>query len=218
MPNDRLDGHVEASSSFRLRVMRVEEGESFHLRTLSKALQGFFTHYLRPSVYCPGAECTCQHNKKQRLWKGYIAVEQWHLDSKLWIPHILEITEHLELDFRGKYAAGQVWIVKRPQPLNKKKQPVTGVLVEVLKPGTYPPAFEILPTLKHVYHSSDVQLVHKNPLPDRTVVCPSTGAPPKDIAESESVPFVPVTEEQRKKMRDFARGIFRPVEEGNGRS
>ena len=64
-------------------------------------------------------------------------------------------------------------------PENKKKrEPVTGLLVETLDAATLPPAIDVRPVLLTIYHVQRVSLDVRNPLPPRIMVQPSAGEPP----------------------------------------
>lgn len=184
MSEDRLRGHRAAMSSFRLSVLRVKPGQKFILRMLSENVRGFFTHYVRGrSYYCPGRDCTCQHSRIMRVWKGYLAAEQYEQRQNLWLPQVLEVTEFLELDFRGRFKRGQVWSIERLTEKKGHTNPVTGKLLEERDERTFPPPHRILDTLLHLYHEASLELIYTNPMPDRTFVTPSEGDAPAHLAD-----------------------------------
>jgi hypothetical protein len=182
MRADRPNGQPAASQSYRLDVLRIGAGEQVILRMLSPSYKGLFTHYVkRRSQYCEGRECNCQHSRIPRIWKGYLAAEQYQQKGNLWLPRILEVTEYLELDFRGRYKRGQVWQIQRNQEKKGETNPVTGVLQEERDERTFPQPHAILDTLRHLYHDSGLQLICDNPMPGRTYVQASQGDPPRGL-------------------------------------
>jgi len=158
------------SGNYVLRVFRIEPGQTIIVRALSKRVEGLATHYARgKSEYCNPDGCPVSLHKEKRFWKGYAAVELWFERPGVWAPYVLEVTEALELDFRGKWARGQLWQIDRLPVTTKNKPPVTGLLLEERDPDSFPPAFEILPTVARLYHA-DVAFGIPSWIPDRTIV------------------------------------------------
>lgn len=100
-------------------------------------------------------------------WKGYVTSLLWQAADSQWVPIALELTEQLELDFRGRYARGQVWQVARTNRGGRTKHPVRGMLIEERDPSATPPEFDILPCLRNLYHTYDLKLCVPNPLAQR---------------------------------------------------
>lgn len=202
MDRSRLGGHSEKAVSYRLSVFRIEVSKSHIVRMLSNTYNGLFTHYTRGgSEYCPGEHCGCHLRKLDRLWKGYVAAEVYDQAVNKWAPIVLEITENLELDFRGRYDRGQVWELSRAPKVNGKNQPVKGKLLEERDPNTFPPPFDVKPVLLHVFHVTEIALCWPNPMPSRIVVSHSEGAPPAILSASTPAEK-PVTAEQMQALRD----------------
>jgi hypothetical protein len=200
MQNDRLSGHQEAAHSYRLSIFRVAAGKQYIFRMLSQRLDGLFTHFKnKRSHYCPGKDCNCQYHNVSRVWKGYLAAERYEQGQNLWFPEILEVTEYLELDFRGTYQRGQVWKIERKAEKTGQTNPVTGRLLETRDGSSFPPAHKILDTLRHVYHDSGLCLGQENPLPSRTYVTCSEGEPP--------IGFAPTKVEEPLKPGEFKKVI-----------
>ncbi len=165
-----------------LRILRIDSGSSLHARMLSERCLGLFTHWVKSrSSYCEPNVCCTGNHRADRFWKGYVAAEVYEVASGRWVPWCLEVTEHLELDFRGRYARGQVWRVWRLPVADKKRRPVQAELVEELDPATLPKAFAIEPVLRTVFHHQGVVLDQKNPMPDRVILSASEGQPPPGI-------------------------------------
>jgi hypothetical protein len=199
MSNDRLNGLEERLHAYRLSVLRIKAGQKFILRMLSKEVKGFFIHYVgKRSEYCAGKDCSCQHQRIKRQWKGYVAAEQYDQSGNLWLPTVLEVTEYLELDFRDIYQRGQVWEVSRMAEKPRQTNPVTGKLLEVRNPDTFPQPHQIYDSLLHLYHVTTLDMSQKNPLPARTYVHPSIGAAPKGFEPEEALSAEQVAENLRK--------------------
>lgn len=189
-----------------LRILRVEPGDSHTIRTLSRHYGGCFTHYKGRSHYCPGRE-ECQYHKLDVQWKGYALVERWEGEGILWRPFVLEITEGLELDLRGKWDRGQVWEISRlPQVKAGKATPVRGRRLEERDPDTFPPEFDFTAVLLHTYHVRQIRLDKENPLPPRILISSSTGAPPVDPRRPAEKPRLSAAEIQAQLAAVKARG------------
>jgi hypothetical protein len=174
-----LGPESERLPTHRLRVFRVCPGVQVIARTLSPSYKGCFTHWSRKkSILCLGSECNPADHKTQKLWKGYALVELYDQVAAHWLPTVLEISEHLELDLRGKYKRGQVWEFSREKEQGKKVTPVMGRLLEQRDPDTFPREFSFVSVLQHLYHAETIDLSCHNPLPDRILVTHSEGAPP----------------------------------------
>lgn len=175
-----------------LEVLRVKPGHQFFARMLSERYCGLFTHwYQKRSHVCRGVDCSSVLHKIDKTWKGYAAVEinSGKKDDRKWYPYVLEITEHLELDFRRRYARGQTWeLWAPPKELHGKRPAVEGKLWEVPVSPNLPREFNIIPTIQNLYHVFELDLTAKNPLPDRVIVEVSDDAPPAIFRENEIDP------------------------------
>jgi hypothetical protein len=109
---------------------------------------------------------------------------------------VLEISERLELDFRGQAERGQVWSVSRAPQSGESHSAVRGQLQEVRKPSCTPAAFEHLPILCALYHTDVISLSKKCPLPDKFRVEPSAGERPRALKTAE--------EEREIKLKELA--------------
>lgn len=188
IPDKKIGGDLR-----QLRILSIEVGTDYHVRLLSEAYGGLFTHYARKSFLCTGEkDCPSHIHKYEKIWKGYAAVDIWLKERKVWLPFVLEISEHLELDFRGLWKRGQVWEIWRDHPVAKKPSPVQAKLQEEREPDRVPKAFDFVSVLKTRYHTSYIDLTAKNPLPPRVFVEESAGDGPAVLAtkdEKASVPF-----------------------------
>lgn len=167
---------------YPLRTLRVADGQSLFVRTLSALdaggrILGVMTHYKGRSLYCPGNACPAHLHREDAIWKGYVSCDVWDERLGLYVPHCLEVTESLELDMRSSYQRGQIWELTRLPKVKAKHFPVIGKLIENLDPRTVPGAFDMLNALRWLYHAQ-VNPCVPSPLPDRTMVEASPGKPP----------------------------------------
>lgn len=159
------------SQPFRLEVHRVRPGAKEFFRLVSPWADGLFTHWIRGrSEYCPGQNlCPGAHHSKERVWKGYSFGHLWLPALKKWKPAILEVTEALELDFRGRYAPGQVWELTRKKDDGDKHWPVEGALREEPN-GRELRCEDYVAILRTMYHAPGLVLDQVNPMPPRVYV------------------------------------------------
>ena len=177
-----IDGANTRLPVYPLRVLRIEPGLNFHVRTLSLMYGGVFTHFVRGrSHLCQGETCRADFHREQRIWKGYASVEVYDQRVNRWAPFVLEITEALELDLRGIYTRGQVWEIWREAQTGRKATPVLAKLTEERDEKTFPAAFDYVPVLKHLYHVERIGLDAVNPLPPRIILPTSEGDAPEAL-------------------------------------
>jgi hypothetical protein len=204
----QANGSQEPSSApdrYALRVLRVDPGQSFKIRLVSQRYGGLLTHWVKGrSVLCQGDECPLLNHRSGTYWKGYALVEHWNGIKGLWCPTVLEITENLELDFRGRWERGQVWLLQRAPQLGRHKTSVFGVLMfEGHLDGLRVP-FDFLPVIRNLYHVSTIAIDKENPMPARIFVEPTPGTMPCKPADTQDRPATAAEwEEFRKRMQGF---------------
>ena len=165
-----------------IRLERVQSGSTIRVRLLEGQVHGCFVHYVKDrSKYCGGDECRWGCSRLEKTWKGFISCEVWNPQLKNWHPCALEVTEHLELDFRGRTRRGQVWRLSRAARIKNKHFPVVGELVDQLAAEGLRDPFDVSLVLVHIFHQWPLLLDVPNPLPPRLVAEPSQGAPPADL-------------------------------------
>jgi hypothetical protein len=195
------DGANSAPSEMQLRIYRIQPGTKATILTLSPKYCGLMTHWVRGrSEYCRGRECRSDWHRLDTIWKGYAPVERYDETFKAWIPEVLEISEALELHFRGRFARGQLWELSRPAARRGENPPICGKLVNAAYEGEVPLAHPYIPALRTLYHSLDIELGVANPMPGRAVVQPRVGPPPRPAGAAEELPPTP---EQFQKLRSF---------------
>lgn len=204
-----------------VRCTGIERGERRLFKVLSDGIFGLFGHWEKPkgkskgrSVYCPGENCRFPACRLNRVWRGYIAALEWMAKSDVWYPQMLEITEHCELDFRGIYQRGQLWELFRLKPTDGKNPPVQARFVNAGDRDQCPPAFDIGPTLRHLYHVEDLGKHIPNPMPPRTVVQLVNAPGPELPQRAEETAPEPMSLDMRHKLRQLANGFAMPSKNG----
>jgi hypothetical protein len=193
-------------SSYELRVIRVKCAETLKVRLLSHELKGCFTHFIKDfSRYCAGYDCNPADHRTQRFWKGYAAVQVYMPTGSLWMPAILEVTENLELDFRGKWRRGSVWELSRARRTTKKWPPIVGVKISETCPDPLPEPFDLLPNLLRLFQVEQIALDQVNPLPPRTWVKATIATPPPGAQSREPGPQEILSSDEVMKMTDALR-------------
>ena len=211
--NDNFARNTPAPA--RLRVRRVEQGETIRFRTLSAGYGGLFTHYIRGnSRYCFGTERCPPAIHKDKIWKGYAGAEYWLELEKRWRACVWEITQNCEQELRGLFSRGQVWRCTSRLNAKGSGHAVTCELVDQLDPASLRSCPNILPTLFVLYNTIEVTLDEKNPLPARELVEDVAGDGPKDLRAGSQEQ--PATDEQWKRLKDALQGIG-PMPATNGR-
>jgi len=192
-----------------LRFLRFLPGETWQVRFLADGLLGLLTHWdKRQSRPCLGKECPTGLHQQPSYWKGYAPVLVWQARSKNWLPTVLEVTEHLELDLRGRRLRGEEWKLTRDEQTGKHKTPVMGEHIQTLE--KVPSAFEIKPCLIHLYHSTDLVFGAKNKLPARSMIEATEGPPPLEAGPADGLP----PDEHQRRLDVWNR--FRNRRNGNG--
>lgn len=177
--NARGGNSVDDPPTYALRLWKIETGTNYTMRMVSREYRGCFAHYLRSgSRWCPGEDRGCKNHRLEKVWKGYAGVIVWDSATRYWYPTVLEITERMELDFRDRYARAQEWIVSRPPEKKGKASPLTARFIGQVEAELVPPEFDIMPVVRYIYHSGDVELVETNPTPSRVVLSASAGQAP----------------------------------------
>jgi len=130
-----------------LRLLRFKHGEwadvwiTHHLT--DGRVMGCFTRYLgNGSVFVPSHASGEVKEGKPVIWKGYLSAVQYHRDIKKWVPVVLEVTERLEQDLRGRVARGQLWKISRGPKDGNKRIPLRGVMGQQQRPEMTPVAID----------------------------------------------------------------------------
>jgi hypothetical protein len=195
------------ASSHTVQVVSVPERSPIVVLFLG-GYRGLLVHWDRGrNHYCPGAAtCPPNRHKIRSVWKGYAPVDLWDVSLSIFLPRVLEVTESLEHSLAGRDLAGEIWALRRGGV--RKNKEVEGQWTESRDPASIRPPFPIEPILQCLYHTSAIELGIPNPMPSRTVLEAYLGAPPAVVFPGpgdEEQPAKP-TEEQLKKLREFARG------------
>lgn len=175
-------------------VFRVEEGCEALVRMLSSSICGLMYHFPSKKVgskYCNPEGCSPIYHKLPRFWKGFCAAEWFDRSQNAWIPDVLEISESLELDFRGVYKRGQVWRITRAKKDKEKHSPTRGVLEGMLDPTQVAASFDYRPVLLRLFHEERIALDVPNPMPPRLILEVTSNAEVARVAQGEVIPETP---------------------------
>lgn len=188
-PSEGTGGRSD-SVAVTVRVFRILSGMNVRVRLLSPRYGGCFTHWRGGrSRYCPGEAGKCPNHKLDKQWKGYGAIQYYDPHADLWIPSVLELTEHAELDFRNVWKRGQYWDMKRPKDVESKKFPVTAKLAHDGSGLKVPDSFNYLPVLLTMYHQESIELNVPNPIPPKVILEAShNGTTPPAVKPQETIP------------------------------
>lgn len=208
------DDTGDGAQTGSVRLLRCETGQTFTVRFLEHTYGGMFTHYSGRSVRCWGiGQCEGCRKKNRRLWKGYIAVEEYKPATRDWWPAVLELTEHLELQFRHMDLRGQVWRIYRKKPKTKKPTPIEASKIGQLDTTLLREPFDVRIVLQWLYGPGEFRLDDPNPLPPKLYLMPSrdvplttdgqlTGRPPEPVhAPPEPAKRKPLVQQFRERQR-----------------
>lgn len=195
----------------KIELFRISGGQPVFVLTLTSEYKGLFVHYRKKenSLVCQG-DGKCRHalHDISRTWKGYVPALVNVPKTTRWLPYCFEITEHLELDLRGAWAAGQTWEIYR-DITKGKNGPLYGKLHLDEAPPKLPEPFSILPCLRAVYHTDVIKLDYPSPLPARVYVDEFQGPMPTVLQPKDDagVPegFSAAEEFERKNGEEFRR-------------
>ena len=162
----------------QVEVLRIEEGRNVIVRILDRhcgTAHGLMTHYIKKdrSYLCLLDECPASRHAVAPNWKTYIPVLLRDDEHSIWLPRVLEVTEALEVTFRGEVTRGQSWRVWRrtsifdPRRKRTKSFPVEGKQVESGQGQNWPEPFDVRPVVARLYRAMETEIVLNvpNPLP-----------------------------------------------------
>jgi len=121
---------------------------------------------------------------------------------------VLEVSEHLELEWREKYHPGQVWRVYKDGKTGKQHPRCRAVLLEDRGVDRLPPEVDVAPVLATLFHVPVVAQIVPNPMPGRIYVDVESLPPPRSAAARPKV-TAEVLEDRAKAgqyIRDFLGG------------
>jgi hypothetical protein len=183
-------GESASTRTDPVKLLRCEEGQSFILRFLTEKYGGMFTHWTGTrSVRCWSSGCEPCRKRNRQIWKGYIGVEEWIASTRSWKPHVLEISEHLELRLRGRNLKGEVFKVSRAKKASGTKKPtaVEGEYLRTMSDIVLRDDVLVSVILQWVYGPGEYPLDEDNPLPAKLFLDHKRDEPPPaDAAQAES--------------------------------
>jgi hypothetical protein len=211
----RLSGSREPQS-VRIRVVSVPQAKPLTLLFLGP-YGGLFTHWARSqTVACLGESlCPPAIHRGRAIWKGYCPAEFWDAALELWIPCVFELTESMEHLLAGRRIRGEVWTCSRDG--NRKTGTVQGLYSEKFDEEDLRAAFDVLPILESVFHTSGLELTATNPVPAAVLSQPRSARAPQIAARFTSRPEAEQqpSEEQKAKIREQIRSFSRNGGGGN---
>lgn len=167
-----------------VRVQGVKQGIDLYV-VFAGPLEGLWTHYgKKGSIYCPGPhDCPVGTHRAPRIFKAYAPGRYFVLNGALWRPAVLEITEHLEEQLRGRDIRGEEWFLTR-KPTEGGSGPVSGAYLGQRKEADLLEPFDIRPALCRCYHVPEIVLGAVNTLPPQVLLAPAAAAPPAALTLS----------------------------------
>lgn len=171
-----------------VRVWRCPPNEEHFVQILDSVIFGFFVHYVKGATKakgrsrpCLGEECPSDKHKLDRQWIGYLPADLWSGPEKVWRPIVLQVTEHLEQEFRGVIARGQEWSISAVSDRDRTNVATRGALIRTVDGAILPLAFDVKPVLVNLYHCLALPPHAPNPLPPRLVLAPSVRSAPEAL-------------------------------------
>ena len=195
-------GHREAVS-----ILPVPKAGKLAVLFLAP-IQGLNTHWHGGRSFpCRGVDdCPAPIHKARSVWKGYAPVETWDQAAGLWRPRVLEVTEVLEEQLRGRELRGEVWLLWRTD-CGRRSSPIHAAYVETRSAQDHGRSFDISPPLLRFYHVPAILLGVPNPLPSK-IMLPAVARPGPRIQEvAGPVQDDRPTTEQMAKLREMARQL-----------
>ena len=185
---DRAEGPLPAPVR-RLGVLRVAEGQSHNVIFVQGGpILGLLTHYeSKRSFPCDGESCLRCKKSFDVVWKGYAAVLLWDKAAKQWWPTVLEVTESLELDLRGRVQHSGMWEITRAVATKPGRHPP--IVGHEMKRGPAPllcPTFDLLPAVHWLYHDYEIKVALPSPIPGRATVSMVVAPSPADMVDPPS--------------------------------
>jgi hypothetical protein len=184
-------------SSSPVRVLSVPVGIPVTVLFLS-GYRGMDSHRVgKGTEPCPGPS-ECGHCKRRQgiIWKGYAPVLAWDQVRELWHPFVIELTESIEEELRGRQLRGEVWSLWR-EGKGKNNDPVTGLFLERKQGSVVIEPFDIVSVLLRMYHVSSIRLDRPNTMPGKLVLPAIAGDAPK-LPEDVAKMIEPQKEEEQK--------------------
>jgi hypothetical protein len=211
-----------------LRVLRIAKGQTVRVRCLAspaarqrEPLLGYLTHWIRGRTRVCRGEPGCEPaiHKVDPIWYGFLPFDVWDDNAELWFPVVLQVTESLDLDFRGRLERGQFWLISRPN-VKTSGNPVRGQFLGHADLETLPEPFGFQATLAILFHWPELPLPKTpNPTPARVSLSPSVGAPPpgsKAAVQAQEKANMPKAEEAKELFRKLRERGGKELPSGNG--
>jgi hypothetical protein len=143
------------------------------------------------------------------VYYGYAAVRIHVASSDLWVPEVLEVTEHLEELLRDRWLPGELWRLWR-KPTKRRTRPCVGEYVETRAIDGVFDAWDHRPVVCRMYHTERICWGAENPVPPR-VQLQAVHAPPPPAAQGPTEPAAGERTYTRAEMYEFMRRGQQPA-------
>lgn len=189
-----------------VRVVSVQRGEGCVIVFVG-SLDGCLSHWAQGrSWLCPGPElCPRALHAGKTLFKAFASVRIWAQSSGSWRPAVLEVTEHLEEQLRGRALPGEEWMLTRAGR-GHKSDPVSGCLLGRREEPDLLVRFDHRPAVYRMYHTDQVRWGLCNPLQPRMHLPAIEAAGPTLPMVLEPAEAAGPSAEQLARIRELARG------------
>lgn len=215
-------GPAPGPNQSRILIHRVREGDTDRVRITGEPptdkfgrLLGYETHFLKDGRAagkgkthpCQGGRCPHPHNKIDTLWYAYLSVDVWLDMERLWKPAVLQVSESLELDMRGKVEKGQFWDISK-LATKGKGSPYRGIPTGYAELQELPQGTIVLAVLRQTWHAPWLQPPEiVNPAEPRVYGEMKAGTPPPGTIafDEEQMRLKIPSPQERQKMREELR-------------
>jgi hypothetical protein len=121
----------------------------------------------------------------------------------VWAAVVLEITEALEEQLRGRDLTGEMWHLMR-SAVSKKSAQVSGIFYSKRTEAQLSKTFDVIAPIQRLYHSTELEFGAVNALPAKGMVepeiCVGPDIGPEPVRREPALP----TESQREALRKLA--------------
>lgn len=221
MPSDPRSSSANASGVV-VRLVPVPLEGKITVRFLGPCV-GILTHGTKwkQAVACPGEQhCPATLHRSKTIWKGYAPAEVWEENPiRLWVPCVVEITEHLWEMMHEHTLRGSVWMLERVSE-GRRTHIVQGVMVDQLDPRTLRSDVQVQTVVCRVWKSSHIFFGAKPLIPPRQTLTATIDTEPitaSPLAEPKDIPGTPEWEAARETARALLKGQLKPSKNGNGK-
>lgn len=199
-----------------IEILTVRATDTHYVRFLGP-LRQLGTHWQgknKPPLVCwEVKQGGCPHHKLPYRSKWYAPALVYIYSERVWRRFVIEATEPLERQLRGKNLRGQEWIIRKvkPDPLAKYVQ-LDGALVAEIGEANLPEEFKVDPIIERVFGVLKLPPPLPNLLAERPFGADEDLPPPASLATQmvkEEEANRPLTPEEIREMTGRARAGWR---------